>query len=65
MAEDKLKAKKKTEEVNNIYALDLDFDENIEVRQELENDENEAIYKIPYSSIEDDDDEPQIYQPKK
>ena len=25
------KVKKKTEEVNNIYALDLDFEENIEV----------------------------------
>ena len=52
MAEDKIKVKKNTEDVNNIYALDLDFEENIEE------------VKTPYSMI-DDDDEPQVFQPKK
>lgn len=53
MAEDKVKVKKNTEEVNNIYALDLDFEENIEE------------VKTPYNMIDDDDDEPEVFQPKK
>jgi len=55
MAEDKLKTKKKTKEVNNIYALDLDFDEEVEKTEEQCNELDESSFGIPYSSIEDDE----------
>ena len=43
MAEDKIKVKKNTEDVNNIYALDLDFDENIDINMEMELTDNKFV----------------------
>lgn len=63
MAEDKVKVKKRTKEVNNIYALDLDFEDDIEMKKtEAESDNNikfkqddDASYGIPYSTIDEDE----------
>lgn len=62
MAEDKLKVKKKTKELNNdIYALDLNFDDDIDMeKNEVEATkevEDCGTYGIPYSTIDEEEEE--------